>query len=113
MHLMDVKRMNLMRFIHNSPMLIRTHADTRHGRVLGTISLAVNIETLFIFCEGDRKIRRGLFERRERCVRDRHEYGPLHARGSRASGGGGPFFIQEGRGGPTLDWVGVRGRIEE
>jgi hypothetical protein len=43
----------IARLIHNSPVLIRTHADAGHGRVLGTISLAVNIETLFIFCEGD------------------------------------------------------------
>jgi hypothetical protein len=44
MDLVNVKWMNLMRLVHNSPVLIRTDADTGHGRVLGSISLAVNIE---------------------------------------------------------------------
>ena len=61
MDLVNVEWMNLMCLIHDSPVLIRTHADTGHGRVLGTKSLAVNIETLFIFCEGDGKIGCGLF----------------------------------------------------
>src|SRR5690349_20135121 len=49
MDLVNVKRMNLMGLIYNLPVLIRTHTDTGHWCVLGSISLAVNIETLFIF----------------------------------------------------------------
>ncbi len=73
MDLVDVKRMNLMRLIHNSPVLIRAHADTRHWGILGTVLLAVNIEALFVFGEGDRKISSSLSYRSKRCIRDRRE----------------------------------------
>jgi hypothetical protein len=59
---MDVKRMNLARLVHDTPMMVAACADTRHRRVGRTVSLAVDIEALLILGEGYRKVRRTLFE---------------------------------------------------
>src|ERR1700694_6217034 len=55
--LMDVKRMHLAGLIHDAPVLERTDIHCQHRAGIHFEFLAVYVEALFVFSEGDNELR--------------------------------------------------------
>src|ERR1700736_6268422 len=55
--LMDVKRMHLFGWIHYAPMLQRTDIHCQHGAGIHFEFLAIYVEALLVFSEGDNELR--------------------------------------------------------
>src|SRR5205807_7291932 len=70
---MNVKRMHLSSWVHYTPVLQRTDIYCQHGAGIHFEFLAIYIEALFVFREGDYELRFAGFDafenyRREGCI---------------------------------------------
>src|SRR5258706_9528129 len=62
MNLVYVERMKFTCLVDNTPMPISTDASARHRTRNRRILPAINIETVFVFCEGNGEVRWGLLQ---------------------------------------------------
>ena len=60
--LVYVERMEFSSLVDNSPMLISTYANARHRTCIRRELAAIDVEAVFVFCEGDSEVRCGLLE---------------------------------------------------
>src|SRR6266480_4120530 len=68
--LMDVKRMHFSGWVHDAPVLQRTDIHCQHWTGVHLEFLAIYIEALFVFSEGDNKLRFAGFDPFESCCRE-------------------------------------------
>ena len=70
-NLMNVERVDLVRIIHDAPVVKSADGDARHGRVRRAVFLAVDIEAILVFSERNHKIRRAILHPRNQLGRHR------------------------------------------
>src|ERR1700730_11503181 len=68
--LMYVKRMHLSGWVQDAPVLQRTDIHRQHWAGIHTEFLAIYIEALFVFSEGDNELRFAGFDAFENCWRE-------------------------------------------
>ena len=59
-NLMNVERVDLVRVVHHSPTVKCSDGYAGHRRIRRTIFLAVDVEALLVFGEGNHKVRRAI-----------------------------------------------------